>query len=115
MPTKGIEYSTTYEWQTELYAEFQGMLTWISNGKFRESSDGRICELKSPHCHDNITNICETSVDGTDRAVTAAKVTSPAWSVTSAAARGVLLRKLGSEAERGTPLHKLPAGHAVET
>lgn len=67
------------------------------NGEFVESSDNGKFELKSPYSHEKITDICEASVDDTNRAVAAAKEAFPAWSAKSPAERGALMKALAGK------------------
>lgn len=67
------------------------------NGEFVESSDNGKFELKSPYSHEKITDICEASVDDTNRAVAAAKAAFPAWSAKSPAERGALMKALAGK------------------
>ncbi|KAI8951621.1 aldehyde dehydrogenase [Xylaria longipes] len=66
------------------------------NGEFCESSDKGSFELKSPYSHEKIADICEASVDDTNRAVAAAKAAFPAWAAQSPAERGALLKQLAA-------------------
>jgi acyl-CoA reductase-like NAD-dependent aldehyde dehydrogenase len=66
------------------------------NGEFCESSDKGSFELKSPYSHEKIADMCEASVDDTDRAVAAAKAAFPAWAAQSPAERGALLKQLAA-------------------
>lgn len=54
------------------------------NGEFSESSDKNAFTLTSPYSHEKIADMCEASVDDTNRAVAAAKAAFPyAVSVTT--------------------------------
>lgn len=64
------------------------------NGAFSESSDKGTFELKSPYSHEKIVDMCEASVEDTNRAVAAAKAAFPAWSNMDPQTRGSYLRKL---------------------
>ncbi|KXT00354.1 hypothetical protein AC578_5881 [Pseudocercospora eumusae] len=64
---------------------------------FAKSSDGGKFELKSLYNHEKITDICEDSVEDTNRAVAAAKAAFPAWSAKSPAERGALLEALAAK------------------
>ncbi|EME82031.1 uncharacterized protein MYCFIDRAFT_77659 [Pseudocercospora fijiensis CIRAD86] len=80
------------------------------DGAFAESSDGGKFELKSPYNHQKITDICEASVEDTNRAVAAAKAAFPAWSAKSPAERGALLKALAAKVRAaGTELAQLNA------
>lgn len=73
------------------------------DGSFSESSDGGKFELRSPYNDEKIIDICEASVEDTNRAVAAAKAAFPAWSAKSPVERGALLKSLSAkvkEAER---------------
>ncbi|KAK4501760.1 hypothetical protein PRZ48_007569 [Zasmidium cellare] len=67
------------------------------NGEFCESSDKGTFELKSPYNHEKIADICEASVDDTNRAVAAAKAAFPAWAAKSPEERGALLKQLAAK------------------
>ncbi|KAF2166387.1 hypothetical protein M409DRAFT_66829 [Zasmidium cellare ATCC 36951] len=67
------------------------------NGEFCESSDKGTFELKSPYTHEKIVDVCEASVDDTNRAVAAAKAAFPAWAAKSPEERGALLKQLAAK------------------
>lgn len=67
------------------------------NGEFCESSDKGTFELKSPYNHEKIVDVCEATVEDTNRAVAAAKAAFPAWAAKSVTERGALLRQLGTK------------------
>lgn len=67
------------------------------NGEFCESSDKGTFELKSPYNHEKIVDVCEATVDDTNRAVAAAKAAFPAWSAKSPADRGALMKQLAAK------------------
>ncbi|TKA82999.1 hypothetical protein B0A55_04677 [Friedmanniomyces simplex] len=64
------------------------------NGVFSESSDNGTFEVKSPYSHEKIVDMCEASVEDTNRAVAAAKAAFPSWSNTDPETRGSHLKKL---------------------
>lgn len=66
------------------------------NGAFTESSDKGTFALKSPFSHEKIVDVCEATVEDTNRAVAAAKAAFPAWADLSVAVRGSFLRKMGA-------------------
>lgn len=67
------------------------------NGEFTESSDKGTFELKSPYSHEKIADICEATVEDTNRAVAAAKAAFPAWSNKSPEERGALMKALAAK------------------
>lgn len=67
------------------------------NGEFCESSDKGTFELRSPYSHEKIVDVCEATVDDTNRAVAAAKAAFPAWAAKSVAERGALLKQLAAK------------------
>lgn len=66
------------------------------NGEFSESSDKGTFVVKSPYSHAKIVDMCEASVNDTNRAVAAAKAAFPAWSTTDPTVRGSYLKKLAA-------------------
>lgn len=64
------------------------------NGAFSESSDKGSFTLESPYSHEKIVDVCEATVDDTNRAVAAAKAAFPSWSNMDPPSRGVYLKKL---------------------
>ena len=66
----------------------------LINGEFSESSDKATFKLVSPYSHEKITDMCEASVDDTNRAVAAAKAAFPAWAATDPNVRGSYMKKL---------------------
>lgn len=89
------------------------------NGEFVESSDKRTFTLTSPYNHEKITDVCEATVEDTNRAVAAAKAAFPAWAALDPPSRGSYLKKLaGLIRESGTELAQLDAmsmGRPVST
>ena len=63
------------------------------NGEFSESSDKGTFKLTSPYSHEKIVDVCEATVDDTNRAVAAAKAAFPAWSALDPVTRGGYLKK----------------------
>lgn len=47
------------------------------NGEFSESSDKATFQLASPYSHEKIADVCEATVEDTNRAVAAAKAAFP--------------------------------------
>ena len=64
------------------------------NGEFSESSDKGTFKLTSPYSHEKIVDVCEATVDDTNRAVQAAKDAFPTWSTTDLTTRGSYMKKL---------------------
>ncbi|KAK5119887.1 hypothetical protein LTR85_007213 [Meristemomyces frigidus] len=64
------------------------------DGAFSESSDKGTFELKSPYSHEKIVDVCEATVEDTNRAVAAAKAAFPSWSNTDPQTRGSYMKKL---------------------
>lgn len=64
------------------------------NGEFAESSDKGTFKITSPYNHERITDMCEATVDDTNRAVAAAKAAFPAWAALDPNTRGAYLRKM---------------------
>ncbi|KAK4544270.1 hypothetical protein LTR36_004480 [Oleoguttula mirabilis] len=80
------------------------------NGAFSESSDKGTFEVKSPYSHEKIVDMCEASVDDTNRAVAAAKAAFPAWSNTSPDIRSSYMKRLaGLIKQSNTELMQLDA------
>lgn len=66
------------------------------NGEFVESSDNGKFKLTSPYNHEKITDVCEATVEDTNRAVAAAKAAFPAWSALDPPSRGSYMKKLAT-------------------
>ncbi|KAF2725120.1 aldehyde dehydrogenase [Polychaeton citri CBS 116435] len=64
------------------------------NGEFFESSDKKTFPLISPYTREKVVDVCEASIDDTNRAVAAAKAALPAWAGLDPNERGAYLRKL---------------------
>ncbi len=64
------------------------------NGEFVESSDKGTFKLTSPYNHEHITDVCEATVDDTNRAVAAAKAAFPAWAALDPPSRGAYMKKI---------------------
>lgn len=89
------------------------------NGEFSESSDKGSFKLTSPYSHEKIVDICEASVDDTNRAVAAAKAAFPAWSNLDPASRGGYMKKLAGlileSAQEMAQLDAMAMGRPVST
>lgn len=66
----------------------------LINGEFVESSDKGTFKLTSPYSHEKVVDMCEATIDDTNRAVAAAKAAFPAWSALDPWGRGAYLKKL---------------------
>ena len=64
------------------------------NGEFSKSSDNGSFKLTSPYNHEKIADICEATVEDTNRAVAAAKAAFPAWSALDPNTRGSYMKKM---------------------
>ena len=64
------------------------------NGAFSESSDKGTFKSLSPYSHEKIVDMCEATVEDTNRAVAAAKAAFPAWSTLDPMTRGGYMKKL---------------------
>lgn len=89
------------------------------DGSFSPSADGGTFQLSSPYNHEKITDMCEATVDDTNRAVAAAKAAFPAWAALDPPTRGGYMKKLAALIlESGTELAQLDAmsmGRPVST
>jgi aldehyde dehydrogenase (NAD+) len=63
------------------------------NGEFCESSDKGSFKLSSPYNHEKIVDVCEATVEDTNRAVAAAKAAFPAWADLDPPTRGGYIKK----------------------
>lgn len=64
------------------------------DGAFSESSDQGTFKALSPYSHEKIVDMCEATVEDTNRAVAAAKAAFPTWSNLDPSTRGGYLKKL---------------------
>lgn len=89
------------------------------NGEFSESSDKGTFKLSSPYSHEKIVDMCEASVDDTNRAVAAAKAAFPVWSAMDPTARGAAMKKLAQlivrDAQELAMLDAMSMGRPVST
>ena len=89
------------------------------NGEFSESSDNGTFKLSSPYSHEKIVDMCEATVDDTNRAVAAAKAAFPGWAATDPTARGAAMKKLAQlilrDAQELAVLDAMSMGRPVST
>ncbi|KAK5164612.1 uncharacterized protein LTR77_009818 [Saxophila tyrrhenica] len=91
----------------------------LINGELCESSGKGTFKLNSPYNHEKITDVCEATVEDTNRAVAAAKAAFPAWAALDPPARGSYMKKFAAlileAADELAQLDAMSMGRPVST